>query len=271
MPELPEVEITRRGLAPHIVGQRIDSVVIRDRRLRWPISADMEKQLTGKIIGGTSRRGKYLLLDCEAGWLILHLGMSGNLRIIPSNTPAKKHDHIDILLGNNTAIRFSDPRRFGAMLWTDEAPETHRLLIGLGLEPLSETLSAHWLYTSTRGTRVAIKSWLMDAKRITGIGNIYANEALFRAGIRPTRPAGQISLQRLERLASAIKDTLSRAIEAGGSTLRDFCDANGNPGYFQQEYFVYGRAIKPCLICETPIKLIRQNGRATYYCATCQR
>ena len=270
MPELPEVEITRRGLAPHIVGQHIDSVVIRDRRLRWPIPSGMEKQLTGKVIRDTSRRGKYLLLDCEAGWLILHLGMSGNLRIIPPETPAKKHDHIDILLSNNTAIRFTDPRRFGAMLWT-ETPETHRLLIGLGIEPLSETLSADWLYAATRGIRVAIKSWLMDAKRITGIGNIYANEALFRAGIRPTRAAGQISLQRLERLVPAIQETLSRAIEAGGSTLRDFCDANGNPGYFQQEYFVYGRANKPCLICGDAIKVIRQNGRATYYCPTCQR
>jgi formamidopyrimidine-DNA glycosylase len=271
MPELPEVETTRRGLSPHIIGQRIDGVVVRDRRLRWPVASGIEEQLIGHIIRATARRGKYLLLDCEVGWLLLHLGMSGSLRLVTHDVPAKKHDHVDILLSNGAAIRFTDPRRFGAMIWAGSTPETHPLLAGLGLEPLGDDLSGQWLYGATRGAKVAIKLWLMDAKRITGIGNIYANEALFRAGIRPTSPAGGISLKRLERLAVAIQETLLRAIEAGGSTLRDFVDASGNPGYFQQEYFVYGRAGENCHACHHNIKLIRQSGRATFYCSNCQR
>jgi len=271
MPELPEVETVRRGLTPHVIGRRISNVVIRDRRLRWPIATDIEERLIGCTIRGTARRGKYLLIDCESGWLLLHLGMSGSLRIISSRSPAEKHDHVDIVLDNDTAVRFNDPRRFGAMLWTSAALETHPLLAGLGIEPLTDTLSGQWLYAATRGAATAIKLWLMDAKRITGIGNIYANEALFRAGIRPTTPAGRISLPRYERLAGAIQETLRRAIEAGGSTLRDFVDANGNPGYFQQEYFVYGRALERCRICNKTITLIRQSGRATFYCPNCQR
>jgi formamidopyrimidine-DNA glycosylase len=270
MPELPEVEITRRGLASHIVGQRIDTVIVRDRRLRWPITPNIEEQLAGRTILAITRRGKYLLLNCETGWLLLHLGMSGRLRVVPSHTPAGKHDHVDILLLNGTAIRFTDARRFGTMLWAGTIPEAHPLLADLGLEPLTDTLSGQWLLAATRGAKIAIKSWLMDSKRITGVGNIYANEALFRAGIRPTCPAGRISLSRLERLAVAIRETLCRAIDAGGSTLRDFTDANGKPGYFQQEYFVYGRAAKHCLVCGKTIKVIRQGGRATYYCSNCQ-
>lgn len=271
MPELPEVETTRRGLAPHIVGQRIVWVIIRDRRLRWSIQPEIERQLTGRTIRGISRRGKYLLFDCETGWLLLHLGMSGSLRLVSETVPPGRHDHVDIVLGNGKAVRFTDPRRFGAMLWTGTTPDRHPLLAGLGLEPLTDALTGVWLYTATRGARLGIKSWLMDGRRITGIGNIYANEALFRAGIRPTQPAGRIARRRLDRLAPAIQEILHRAIDVGGSTLRDFFDANGNPGCFQQEYFVYGRAGEPCVVCGAPIKLARQSGRATYYCSSCQR
>ncbi|MBA2690248.1 MAG: bifunctional DNA-formamidopyrimidine glycosylase/DNA-(apurinic or apyrimidinic site) lyase [Burkholderiales bacterium] len=271
MPELPEVETTRLGLAPHVIGRRIEKVVVRDRRLRWPIAADLEQRLAACTIRAISRRGKYLLLDCGAGWLMLHLGMSGSLQIVPAARPAAKHDHVDIILNNGTAVRFTDPRRFGAIFWAAGDPQSHPLLAGLGLEPLTEQLSGPWLYSGTRGAKVSIKLWLMDATRITGIGNIYANEALFRAGIHPLRAAGRIALKRFERLASAIQDTLCRAIDAGGSTLRDFVGVDGKPGYFQQEYWVYGRADKPCLICAMPIRLVRQSGRATYYCPTCQR
>lgn len=271
MPELPEVETIRRGLIPHIIGRRIESVIVRDRRLRWPITFDIEKQLIGRTIHDTARRGKYLLVNCLNGWLLLHLGMSGSLRIVSDQLTAGKHDHVDIILDNGTAIRFTDPRRFGAILWAGLNPELHPLLASLGIEPLTEALSGQWLYTATRRSNIAIKLWLMDAKRITGIGNIYANEALFHAGIRPTTPAARISLLRYERLAVAIQDTLHRAIAAGGSTLRDFVGADGSPGYFQQEYFVYGRAGEKCRSCNKTIALIRQGGRATYYCPNCQR
>ena len=271
MPELPEVEITRRGLHPHIVDQEIVGITIRETRLRWPIDASISTELIGQTILDTSRRGKYLLLKFQTGTLLLHLGMSGNLRIIPAKTPPIKHDHVDIALKSGFAIRFNDPRRFGAIIWAGKEPEIHPLLVNLGPEPLTAVLSGAWLYQMTRKQKLAIKLWLMDSKRITGIGNIYANEALFRSGISPTRAAGSISQRRLEILAQEIKSTLEEAIEAGGSTLRDFVNAEGNPGYFQQKYFVYGRDELNCLKCKKPIKLIRQSGRATYYCSNCQR
>lgn len=271
MPELPEVETTRRGLHPHIVGQQIVNIVIREARLRWPIEPSISSKLKGQTVLDTSRRGKYLMLHFQTGTLLLHLGMSGNLRILPANTPLTKHDHVDIIFKNGLAIRFNDPRRFGAIIWAGKEPKIHPLLANLGLEPLTEALSGSWLYQNTRRQKVAIKLWLMDAKRVTGIGNIYANEALFRAGILPTRSAGNVSEQRLETLAQQIKFTLEEAIEAGGSTLRDFVNAEGSPGYFQQRYFVYGRDGQNCLKCKRPIKLIRQAGRATYYCSNCQR
>ena len=271
MPELPEVETTRLGLLPHILGRRIEKVLVRERRLRWPIPPDIEQQLAGCTVQDARRLGKYLLLDCDKGSLLLHLGMSGRLRMVPASQMYGKHDHVDIVLDNEMTMRFTDPRRFGAFLWAGDDPLAHPLLTGLGLEPLDESLSGAWLYGSTRGAKVAIKLWLMDSKRITGIGNIYANEALFRAGIHPLRPAGRIALLRFGRLAAAIQDTLRSAIEAGGSTLRDFVDANGKPGYFQQQYCVYSRAGLPCLVCGTHIKLVRQSGRATYFCPACQR
>lgn len=271
MPELPEVETTRRGLALHIVGQHIARVIVRDRRLRWPVPAGLERRLSGQLINAISRRGKYLLIDCTDGSLLLHLGMSGHLCVVARGTPAGKHDHVDIVLANDAAIRFTDPRRFGAMLWAGAAPETHALLAGLGPEPLETDFTGEWLFQATRGGRVAIKLWLMDARRVVGIGNIYANEALFPAGIRPTRAAGRVTRNSCGRLVVAIQDTLQRAIQAGGSTLRDFVGAGGQPGYFQQEYCVYGRAGEPCCVCGTPIRLIRQSGRASYFCPTCQR
>jgi formamidopyrimidine-DNA glycosylase len=271
MPELPEVEITRRGLAARLTGQRIADVVVRDRRLRWPVSAELERQLIGATIAGIERRGKYLLFDCGHGYMLAHLGMSGSLRMVPVSTPAQKHDHLDLVLENALAMRLTDPRRFGAVLWLGTEPEKHPLLAGLGIEPLSAALSAQWLYAATRKAKVAMKLWLMNGHRITGIGNIYANEALFRAGVRPTRRAGSVTRRQCELLVPAIRETLYEAIEAGGSTLRNFVDSDGKPGYFQQQYVVYGRAGEPCVNCGTPIKMVRQGGRASYYCPTCQR
>lgn len=271
MPELPEVETTRRGLAPHMIGQRIARVIVRDRRLRWPIPWGIEKRLSGCLVQGITRRGKYLLFDCGSGWLLLHLGMSGSLHLVPKSAPAGKHDHVDIVLADETIVRLTDPRRFGAILWAGTDPEKHWLLATLGPEPLAEEFSGPWLYGATRRGRVAIKLWLMDSKRLVGVGNIYANEALFKAGIRPTRAAGRLAKAPCERLAVGIRETLLQAIEAGGSTLRDFVGAEGLPGYFQQQHLVYGRQGLPCFTCGTAIRLIRQSGRASYYCPSCQR
>jgi formamidopyrimidine-DNA glycosylase len=271
MPELPEVETTRRGLAPQVIGKRIARVIIRDRRLRWPVPRGIEKRLSGCLVQAIVRRGKYLLFDCGKGWLLLHLGMSGSLCLVPKNTPPGKHDHVDIVLADGTTVRLTDPRRFGAMLWAGTDPEKHPLLATLGPEPLTEDFSGEWLYAATRRGRIAIKLWLMDSKRLVGVGNIYANEALFRACIRPTRAAGRVAKVPCERLAVGIRETLLQAIEAGGSTLRDFVGAEGQPGYFQQQYLVYGREGLPCITCGTAIRAIRQSGRASYYCPACQR
>jgi formamidopyrimidine-DNA glycosylase len=271
MPELPEVEITRRGLAARLIGQRVVAAVVRDRRLRWPVPPELEAQLTDATITGIERRGKYLLFDFGHGYLLAHLGMSGSLRLLPSDTPARKHDHFDLLLDNALIMRFTDPRRFGALLWLGSAPDQHPLLVGLGIEPLGHALNAQWLHRATRQGKLHLKLWLMDSHRITGIGNIYANEALFRAGVRPTRRAGTLTRKQCELLVAAIRETLNNAILAGGSTLRDFVGSDGNPGYFQQQYMVYGRAGEACRICGTAIKILRQGGRATFYCPACQR
>jgi formamidopyrimidine-DNA glycosylase len=271
MPELPEVEITRRGLAARLMGQRVIAAVVRERRLRWPVPPELEAQLVGAKIMGIERRGKYLLFDCGHGYLLAHLGMSGSLRLVRSDEPAKKHDHFDLLLENALTMRLTDPRRFGALLWLGSEPDKHSLLAKLGIEPLGDTLNAQWLYAATRQAKIAIKLWLMDSHRITGIGNIYANEALFRAGVRPTRRAGALTSKQCELLVPAIRETLNKAILAGGSSLRDFVGSDGNPGYFQQQYRVYGRAGEACRICGTPIKMVRQSGRATFYCPACQR
>lgn len=278
MPELPEVEITRRGIAPHLCGRTIVGVNVREPRLRWPIPAEVGS-LAGHTIRSVNRRGKYILIDCGGGHLILHLGMSGSLRILAPDTPPEKHDHFDLTLAARQGVpgdaavllRLRDPRRFGAVLWTTGAVDEHKLIAGLGIEPLSRSFDARRLYALTRGHRLAIKSFLMDAKQIVGVGNIYANESLFRAGIHPRARAGRLSLQRCARLVAEIRSTLLEAIRAGGSSLRDFVHSDGSPGYFQQNYWVYDRAGDACRNCGTPIRRVVMGQRATFYCPACQR
>lgn len=269
MPELPEVETTRRGIAPHIQGQNITALVVRQPRLRWPVSPGLSEQLLGEPIVEVGRRGKYLLLNLRQGSLILHLGMSGSLRVLPSATPPGKHDHLDICFSEQ-CLRLHDPRRFGAVLWCQE-PLQHPLLAGLGPEPLSEDFNLDYLQAALKGRNAAIKTLLMDSKRVVGVGNIYANEALFAAGIHPARSGGRISRARLARLLAAVKQVLAEAIEQGGTTLRDFTRADGKPGYFAQRLQVYARAGAPCPGCGHPIKQLRQGQRSTFYCGYCQR
>ncbi len=274
MPELPEVETTRRGIAPYITGHRIAGVVIRNPKLRWPIPADLRDTLPGLKVHHVTRRAKYLLIDCGEGTLILHLGMSGNLRLITakqSATQPEKHDHFDLLLDDGAIMRLKDPRRFGAVLWQTGDVMLHPLLINLGLEPLTAEFNEKYLYDKTRGVRVSIKSLLMNSQVVVGVGNIYANEALFRAGINPKIAAGRIGMNRYKRLVLAVKEILTRAIEAGGSSLRDFVNSDGKPGYFQQQYWVYGRTGEPCRQCGGVIKLIKQAQRSSFYCPECQR
>jgi formamidopyrimidine-DNA glycosylase len=271
MPELPEVETTLRGLTPHLSGQCIKQVLIRNAHLRWPIPAKLLSILPSQKILSLRRRAKYLLLGCESGTLILHLGMSGSLRILPSDTAAEKHDHFDLLLDNNTVMRLRDPRRFGAVLWHEGDTAQHPLLINLGPEPLLDHFDAQHLYRVTRKRSASIKQVIMDSHVVVGVGNIYASESLFHAGIRPQLHAGKLSLARCARLVQTIRATLSASIAQGGSTLRDFVDSNGKPGYFQQSYAVYGRTGKPCTVCGAVIKHIVQGQRSTFYCPDCQK
>jgi formamidopyrimidine-DNA glycosylase len=271
MPELPEVEITRRGLAPCLVGLCVADVVIRNPRLRWPIPKNLPKLLRGQTIVSLTRRAKYLLMDCGSGTLILHLGMSGSLRILPADTPPEKHDHFDLALDDGVLMRLRDPRRFGAVLWHSGDVFTHPLLAALGPEPLEENFDARYLHRVTRGRSIAIKQCIMDSRIVVGVGNIYANEALFRAGIKPQFPAGKLSLSRYAKLVSEIRATLSEAIEFGGSSLRDFVNTSGQPGYFQQHYWVYGRSGEPCRKCGAPIEQIKQGQRSSFYCQHCQK
>jgi formamidopyrimidine-DNA glycosylase len=273
LPELPEVEVIRRGIVSHLEGRRIAAAQIRNPHLRWPVPPDLDQTLRGAEIYRVMRRGKYILLDCGKGTLILHLGMSGSLRLLPAapTKPPEKHDHADLILDNGVVLRLRDPRRFGAILWTHSDVMKHALLAQLGPEPLTEAFTGTLLYRRTRGRRASIKEVLMNSRIVVGVGNIYANEALFRAGIAPTTPAGQLDAARCEKLVRAIKITLDLAIEAGGSTLRDFVDSGGNPGYFQQQYWVYGRAGKPCRTCGIVISQIRQGQRSSFYCPHCQK
>ena len=268
MPELPEVEVTRLGLLPQITGHVITGVDVREPRLRWPISPAV-RSLAGRTVKTIRRRGKYLLVDCGNGHLILHLGMSGSLRILPPGTPAAKHDHVDIVF-HDRILRLRDPRRFGAVLWTTEEVDKHPLIAHLGVEPLSRGLDPLRLHALTRGYRTPIKQFLMDGRRIVGVGNIYASESLFRARIHPRTPAKRISLARCALLSRAIKDTLRAAIRAGGSTLRDFVASDGSRGYFQTRYWVYDREGKPCRRCGTAIRRIVQGQRASFFCPRCQ-
>ncbi|KIL04171.1 5-hydroxymethyluracil DNA glycosylase [Stutzerimonas stutzeri] len=270
MPELPEVETTRRGIAPHLLGQTIERVVVRDRRLRWPIPEDLDVRLSGQRIEAVERRAKYLLIRVQSGTLIAHLGMSGSLRLVPAELPAAKHEHVDILLGSGQALRYTDPRRFGALLWS-ELPLEHPLLASLGPEPLDEGFDGRRLYELSRGRSMAVKPFIMDNAVVVGVGNIYASEALFAAGIDPRRPAGGISRARYERLAAEIKRILAMAIERGGTTLRDFVGGDGKPGYFQQELFVYGRGGAFCKLCGSTLREVRLGQRASVYCGRCQR
>jgi formamidopyrimidine-DNA glycosylase len=267
MPELPEVEVTRRGIAPRIAGRMISAVRVREPRLRWPVPAAV-RRLAGRTVRAIRRRGKYLLVDCGDGHLILHLGMSGSLRVVPAGTPAQKHDHFDLVLGDR-ALRLRDPRRFGAVLWTTGAPENHPLLARLGVEPLSRQFEPARLHALTRAHRAAIKQFLMDAHRIVGVGNIYASESLFRARINPRLPANRLSREQSVRLVAAVKHTLRAAIRAGGSSLRDFA-VNGQSGYFQNRYQVYAREGKACRRCRTPVRRLVQGQRSTFYCPRCQ-
>ena len=270
MPELPEVETTRRGIEPHIQGQTVAEVIVRNPRLRWPVPDDLPLRLSGSTIRSVRRRAKYLLLETADGTLIVHLGMSGSLRILGQPTAPEKHDHVDIVFSNGVCLRYTDPRRFGAILWTDSSAREHELLNKLGPEPLGDDFTARRLYQLSRGRNQAVKTFIMDAHVVVGVGNIYASEALFRAGIRPDRPCGKISMARYERLASAIRETLVNAIDQGGTTLRDFVGGDGKPGYFKQELAVYGRTGEPCHQCARPVSEQRLGNRSTFFCRTCQ-
>lgn len=271
MPELPEVETTRRGLEPHLTGRRITGVTVRDRRLRWPIEEDFAQRLCGQSIVQLRRRAKYLLIDLDRGTVILHLGMSGSLQVVDASTPAGKHDHLDVEVDGEDVLRLTDPRRFGSAHYVEAALDQHFLLRDLGPEPLSDAFDAARLQARLRGRRASIKETIMNAHIVVGVGNIYASESLFRAGIDPRARAGRISLRRCEALVAAIKHTLNDALQAGGSSLRDWHHADGSLGYFQQQYFAYDRAGEPCRHCKTPIRTLRQGQRATYFCPVCQK
>jgi formamidopyrimidine-DNA glycosylase len=270
MPELPEVETTRRGIATYAVGKKIKAAIVREKRLRWAVPDILTTVLPDQQIQQIHRRGKYLLLECSNGYLLIHLGMSGSLRILPFDTPLKKHDHIDIVFTDDFCLRYHDPRRFGCMLWTSEPIFDHPLLVNLGPEPLSATFTGKYLYHHAKKRRIVVKNYIMDSHIVVGVGNIYANEALFLAGIHPTCVAGSISLKRYQRLAKTIKEVLNKAIEMGGTTLRDFSDSAGKPGYFKQSLCVYGRVGLACVQCGNTIMIDKIGQRATYYCPVCQ-
>jgi formamidopyrimidine-DNA glycosylase len=269
MPELPEVETTRRGIEPHLAGRIIKSIEVREPRLRWPVPDSVQKA-GGQRVNGVERRAKYLLIRLSAGTLMLHLGMSGSIRVVPSGHEPGKHDHVDLHIDNGQAIRFNDPRRFGSLLWLEGDDDDHPLLASLGPEPLSEAFSGDYLWQRSRQRRLAVKSFIMDGHIVVGVGNIYASEALFRAGIHPLRAAGRISKQRYQWLASAIRDVLEAAIRQGGTTLKDFSNSDGQPGYFGQDLAVYDRQDLPCIQCESPVRQKRIGQRASYYCVNCQ-
>jgi len=272
LPELPEVETTRRGVAPLLASRRLESVEIRDGRLRWPVA--LPPDLPGQRLGAVDRRAKYLLFRFDRGTLILHLGMSGSLRVLPADAPLLKHDHVVFHFQGGSTLRFHDPRRFGSIHWSPGVPDAvndHWLIAHLGPEPFDPAFDGRYLKARARGRRVAVKSFLMDSRIVVGVGNIYANEALFLAGIRPSVPAGRVSLAGYEHLADRIREVLGAAIEMGGTTLRDFVNQDGNPGYFKQVLNVYDRAGEACRVCGHVLKDLRLGGRATVFCPKCQK
>jgi formamidopyrimidine-DNA glycosylase len=271
MPELPEVETTRLGLLPQVEGRRVVAMTIRNRHLRWPIPKGLERKVVGSAVSAISRRGKYLLWHLEQGLLLTHLGMSGSLRVIGSAIAPTRHDHVDLAFDNGKLIRYTDPRRFGAMLWIDGNQPKHPLLSSLGPEPLSDAFDGDYLYATSRGRTVSVKEFIMNSHVVVGVGNIYASESLFLAGIRPTRAAGKLSAQKCRSLADAIKATLEAAISAGGSSLRDYVQASGELGYFQVNAYCYDREGHACRRCKSLIMSIRQGQRSTYFCPHCQK
>lgn len=270
MPELPEVETTRRGIGPVLTGRIASGCIVRNASMRLPVPPDLAERVVGRQLEAVERRAKYLLLRFGDGAVIVHLGMSGSLRVVPAHAPVGRHDHVDIVFGAD-ALRLRDPRRFGLVTWHEGEPATHPLLVGLGVEPLGSGFDGAWLFAATRGATTPVKLFLMNARHIVGVGNIYASESLFRARIHPLTPAGQLGRQRCARLAAAVRETLSAAIAAGGSTLRDFVGGDGRAGYFQQQYFVYGRDGEPCRVCATTIRRMLVGQRSTFWCARCQR
>jgi len=270
MPELPEVEVCRRGIEPHILNQIVSDVIVRNANMRWPITPTIS-DICGEKIISVNRRAKYLLLSTSKGVLMLHLGMSGTIRVIDKSTAVAKHDHFDLVLENGLALRLNDPRRFGSVLWITEDINQHQLIKKLGPEPLLAGFTGDYLYDKSRKKTVAIKTFLMNNHVVVGVGNIYANEALFQAKIIPTVAAGKVSRKRFENLTEIIKKVLSEAINQGGTTLKDFTQVDGKPGYFSQQLQVYGRSGKPCFICKEKLKEIKQAGRATVFCPNCQQ
>ena len=270
MPELPEVETTRQGISPYIDRQTVAEVIVRQPKMRWPIPDEIH-QMEGQIIESVKRRGKYLLLETLQGTALIHLGMSGSLRVVDAGSNHDKHDHVDITFANQKAIRLHDPRRFGAVLWTKKNPLKHKLIRSLGPEPLSDDFNLEYLFECSRGRTVSVKQFIMNGHMVVGVGNIYACESLFRAGISPKRAAGKVSKVRYKKLLEQIKEVLAQAIEQGGTTLKDFVQAEGKPGYFQQQLNVYGRKDESCRECQSAIKQITQGQRSTFYCSQCQR
>jgi len=270
MPELPEVETTRRGIAPHLTGRTISGITLRTAKLRQPLSAELPRQLAGQRIEAVERRGKYLLFACSGGTLLLHLGMTGHLRLVPTGTPPGRHDHVELHLDNGTTLRFTDPRKFGTLLWLTTDPHSHPLLAELGPEPLSDRFSGDYLYQRSRGRSVAVKLFIMNSRIVVGVGNIYANEALFRARVNPGQASGSLNEEQAERLATAVHQVLDEAIARGGTTLHDYLDADGNPGYFRLELQAYGRGGEPCSTCGATLQLSRLGGRSTCWCPVCQ-
>ncbi len=271
MPELPEVETTLRGVAPHVLHRRISRVLLREPRLRWPVPEQLVHELPGHSISSLGRRGKYLLFGTEAGNMMIHLGMSGSLRIAAANEALRKHDHLDIVLDDGRSLRFHDPRRFGSVHWFQGAAVAHPLLAALGPEPLGPDFDGDYLFRRSRKRKVPVKSFIMDSHVVVGVGNIYASEALFASGVHPQRKAGRLSLAASERLANEIRRILAQAIEQGGTTLRDFVGGDGKPGYFKQSLAVYGRGGEACLQCGGRLREIRLGQRSTVYCPACQK